>query len=169
LDRKALFIRTTVEIRAMQPHDWPAVREIYAQGIATGQATFETAPPSWDDWDANHFVDLRLVAEEDGAVVGWAALSPVSRRPCYAGVAEDSVYVAGEAEGRGIGTALLGRLLTAADAAGFWTIQASIFPENVASVALHERCGFRVVGRRERIGTLDGVWRDTVLFERRGP
>jgi L-amino acid N-acyltransferase YncA len=153
----------------MQPHDWPAVREIYAQGIATGQATFETAPPSWDDWDANHFVDLRLVAEEDGAVVGWAALSPVSRRPCYAGVAEDSVYVAGEAEGRGIGTALLGRLLTAADEAGFWTIQASIFPENVASIALHERCAFRPVGRRERIGTLDGVWRDTVLFERRGP
>jgi L-amino acid N-acyltransferase YncA len=157
-----------LEIRAMQPHDWPAVREIYEQGIATGEATFETAAPSWEDWDASHFVDLRLVAEEDGAVIGWAALSPVSRRPCYAGVAEDSVYIAGKAQGRGVGTALLGRLLAGADEAGFWTIQTSIFPENVASIALHKRCGFRVVGTRERIGTLDGVWRDTVLLERRG-
>jgi L-amino acid N-acyltransferase YncA len=163
LDRKAL------EIRAMQPHDWPAVREIYAQGIAGRMATFETAEPSWEDWDANHFVDLRLVAEENGAVVGWAALSPVSRRPCYAGVAEDSVYVAGEAQRRGVGAALLGRLLADADDAGFWTIQASIFADNVASIEFHKRCGFRVVGTRERIGQLDGVWRDTVLLERRGP
>jgi phosphinothricin acetyltransferase len=164
-----LLVRTALEIRAMQPHDWPAVREIYAQGIAGRQATFETDVPSWEDWNSNHFVDLRLVAEEDGALLGWAALSPVSRRPCYAGVAEDSVYIAAEAQGRGVGTALLGRLLADADEAGFWTIQTSIFPENVASIALHKRCGFRVVGTRERIGTLDGVWRDTVLLERRGP
>ena len=153
----------------MQPHDWPAVREIYEQGIATGQATFETATPSWNEWDAAHFVDLRLVAEDDGGVVGWAALSPVSRRACYAGVAEGSVYVSEETRGRGIGKALLQRLLADAHEAGFWTIQTSIFPENVASIELHRRCGFRVVGTRERIGQLDGVWRDTVLMERRAP
>jgi L-amino acid N-acyltransferase YncA len=158
-----------MEIRAMQPDDWPAVREIYEQGIATKQATFETAAPSWEEWNAGHLVDLRLVAEEDGEVIGWAALSPVSRRACYAGVAEDSVYVDEKARGRGVGSALLTGLLTDADEAGFWTIQTSIFPENVASIALHERCGFRVVGTRERIGKLDGVWRDTVLVERRGP
>ena len=152
----------------MQPHDWPAVRAIYEQGIATGQATFETDAPSWQEWDANHLLDLRLVAEEDGEVIGWAALSPVSRRPCYAGVAEGSVYVAEEARGRGVGTALLERLLADADDAGFWTIQTSIFPENVASIALHTRCGFRVVGTRERIARLAGAWRDTVLLERRG-
>ena len=153
----------------MQPHDWPAVREIYEQGIATKQATFETATPSWEDWDAGHFVDLRLVAEEDGEVIGWAALSPVSRRAAYAGVAEGSVYVAAGARSRGVGRALLGKLLADADEAGFWTIQTSIFPENVASIELHRRCGFRVVGTRERIGQLDGVWRDTVLMERRAP
>jgi L-amino acid N-acyltransferase YncA len=158
-----------MEIRAMQPDDWPAVREIYEQGIATRQATFETAAPSWEEWDAGHLVDLRLVAEEDGEVVGWAALSPVSRRACYAGVAEESVYVAERARGRGVGSALLGRLLADADEAGFWTIQTSIFPENAASIALHMRCGFRVVGTRERIARLDGTWRDTVLLERRVP
>jgi phosphinothricin acetyltransferase len=158
-----------MEIRAMQPDDWPAVREIYQQGIATRQATFETAAPSWEEWDAGHLVDLRLVAEEDGEVVGWAALSAVSRRACYAGVAEASVYVAERARGRGAGSALLGRLLADADEAGFWTIQASIFPENAASLALHARCGFRMVGTRERIARLDGAWRDTVLLERRVP
>jgi L-amino acid N-acyltransferase YncA len=158
-----------MEIRAMQPDDWPAVREIYEQGIATKQATFETATPSWEEWDAGHLVDLRLIAEEDGEVVGWAALSPVSRRACYAGVAEESVYVAEAARGRGVGSALLARLLADADEAGFWTIQTSIFPENTASIALHTRCGFRVVGTRERIARLDGTWRDTVLLERRVP
>jgi L-amino acid N-acyltransferase YncA len=151
----------------MEPNDWPAVKTIYEQGIATRLATFETSAPTWQDWDAGHLVDLRLVAEEAGEVVGWAALSPVSRRACYAGVAEVSIYVAEEARGRGVGAALLGRLLADADEAGFWTIQTSIFPENVASIALHERCGFRVVGTRERIGQLDGAWRDTVLMERR--
>ena len=152
----------------MQPEDWPAVREIYEQGIATRQATFETAVPSWEEWNAGHLVDLRLVAEQDGDVIGWAALSPVSSRACYAGIAEDSVYVAEHARGRGIGKALLDRLVTDADEAGFWTIQTSIFPENDASIALHTRCGFRVVGTRERIARLDGTWRDTVLLERRG-
>ena len=151
----------------MQPSDWPAVRDIYEQGIATRLATFETAAPSWEDWDARHLTDLRLVAEDDGEVLGWAALSPTSARACYAGVAEESVYVSESARGRGIGSALLTELLDRADEAGFWTIQTSIFPENAASIALHERCGFRVVGTRERIARLDGAWRDTVLLERR--
>jgi L-amino acid N-acyltransferase YncA len=156
-----------MELRAMRPDDWPAVRAIYEQGIATRQATFETRAPAWEVWDAAHLPDLRIVAEEDGIVVGWAALSPVSRRACYAGVVEESVYVAEEARGRGVGIALLAKLCSDADAAGIWTIQTSIFPENVASLELHRRCGFRVVGVRERIAQLDGVWRDTVLLERR--
>lgn len=151
----------------MTKEDWPAVRAIYEQGIATRQATFETASPSWDTWDARHLTEPRLLAERDGEVVGWAALSPVSRRPCYAGVVEESVYVAEQARGQGVGVALLSRLCAAAEGAGIWTIQTSIFPENVASIELHRRCGFRVVGTRERIGQLDGVWRDTVLMERR--
>ena len=151
----------------MTAEDWPAVRAIYEQGIATRQATFETEAPEWAAWDAGHLADPRLVAEEGGAVAGWAALSAVSRRPCYAGVAEGSVYVAERARGRGLGRALLERLCAEADAAGIWTIQTSIFPENLASLELHRRCGFRVVGTRERIAQLDGVWRDTVLMERR--
>ena len=151
----------------MQPSDWPAVRDIYEQGIATRLATFETATPSWEDWDARHLTDLRLVAEDDGEVLGWAALSPVSARACYAGVAEESVYVAEGVRGEGIGGSLLAELLERADEAGFWTIQAQVFPENAASIALHKRCGFRAVGTRERIARLDGAWRDTVLLERR--
>jgi L-amino acid N-acyltransferase YncA len=154
-----------MEIRAMRAEDWPAVKSIYEQGVATRQATFETEAPDRDSWDADHLSEPRLVAEENGAVVGWAALSPVSRRSCYAGVVEGSVYVAEDARGRGVGRALLERLC--ADAAGIWTIQTSIFTENVASVELHRRCGFRVVGTRERIAQLDGAWRDTVLMERR--
>jgi L-amino acid N-acyltransferase YncA len=156
-----------MEIRAMRTGDWPAVRTIYEQGIATRHATFETAPPAWAAWDAGHLAEPRLVAEEGGEVAGWAALSPASRRPCYAGVVEGSVYVAEAARGRGVGRALLERLCTEADSGGIWTIQASVFPENVASVALHRSCGFRVVGTRKRIAQLDGVWRDTVLMERR--
>ena len=151
----------------MRAEDWPAVRAIYEQGIATRQATFETEAPAWEAWDAAHLPGLRLVAEEGGEVVGWAALSPVSRRACYAGVVEESVYVAEGARGRGIGITLLARLCSDADAAGIWMIQTAIFPENVASLELHRRCGFRVVGTRERIAQLDGVWRDTVLLERR--
>lgn len=153
----------------MEQTDWPAVKAIYEQGIATKLATFETSAPGWADWDDAYLDDHRLVAELDGEVVGWAALLPISRRACYAGVVENSVYVAEDSRGRGIGRALLERLLEDADRAGFWTVQASIFADNVASIAFHERCGFRTVGTRERIGQLDGVWRDTVLLERRRP
>lgn len=153
----------------MQPSDWPAVKAIYEQGIATKLATFETSAPDWSEWNAAYLEEHRLVAEEGGEVLGWAALLPTSRRPCYAGVTEDSVYVAEHARGRGVGRALLDRLLVDADRAGIWTIQASVFADNVASIEFHKRCGFRVVGTRERIAQLDGVWRDTVLLERRGP
>jgi L-amino acid N-acyltransferase YncA len=157
------------EIRAMAPDDWPAVKSIYAEGIATGDATFEKEPPSWDEFDAGRFPDHRLVAVENGEVVGWAALSPTSSRECYAGVVEHSVYVAESVRGRRVGRALMEALVAGADQARLWTIQTSIFPENTASLALHERVGFRIVGRRERIARLDGVWRDTILLERRSP
>jgi len=132
-----------------------------------GLATFETEVPSWKTWDGAHFPEHRLVAELRGEVVGWAALSPASSRRCYAGVAENSVYVARSARGHGVGRALLEELIRGAEVAGIWTVQTSVFPENRASLALHERCGFRVVGTRERIAKRDGVWRDTVLLERR--
>ena len=151
----------------MAPADWPAVEAIYAAGIATGEATFETEPPSWEEFDASRFPDHRLVAVEEGEVVGWTALSPTSPRACYAGVVEHSVYVAEKAHSRGIGSRLLEALLASAETAGIWTIQTSVFPENVASLALHERVGFRVVGRRERIAQQNGVWRNTLLLERR--
>ena len=154
-------------IRAMTPDDWPAVEAIYVEGIATRNATFETAPPTWEEFDAGRLPDHRLVATEGDEVVGWAALSPTSTRLCYAGVVEHSVYVAEGARGRGVGRALLEALIGSAEAAGLWTIETGIFPENAASLALHERVGFRVVGRRERIGQLDGVWRDTIMLERR--
>jgi L-amino acid N-acyltransferase YncA len=153
----------------MTPEDWPAVEAIYAEGIATGDATFETEPPSWDEFDAGRLPGHRLVAVEGGEVVGWAALSPTSTRECYSGVVEHSVYVAEAARGRGVGRALMETLVAGADDARLWTIQTSIFPENAASLALHERIGFGVVGRRERIARLDGVWRDTILLERRSP
>jgi len=152
---------------SMKAEDWPTVRAIYAEGIATRNATFETQVPEWDTWDAAHLARCRLVAREAGRVVGWAVLSPVSRRAVYAGVAEVSVYVAEAARGRGVGKTLLRALFAAAEDAGIWTLQGSIFPENRVSLALHQACGFRIVGRRERIGKLDGVWRDIVLVERR--
>jgi L-amino acid N-acyltransferase YncA len=156
-----------VSLRPMQAEDWPAVERIWAEGIATGVATFETETPAWEAFDAGRLPGHRLVAERDGDVVGWAALSPVSARECYAGVVENSVYVAESARGLGIGRALMDALVASADAAGLWTIQTSVFPENRASLTLHERVGFRVVGRRERIARLDGVWRDTLFLERR--
>jgi phosphinothricin acetyltransferase len=158
-----------IEIREMRPDDWPDVERIYAAGIATGLATFETEPPTWEEFDAGRLPEHRLVAVENGRVVGWAAMSHVSSRDCYAGVAEHSVYVAEDARGRGIGRAVMDALIASADAAGIWTIQTSIFPENAASMALHEGAGFRVVGRRERIAKLGGEWRDTLLLERRSP
>ena len=154
-------------IRPMAPPDWPGVRAVYLEGIATGNATFETEAPQWDRWDAAHSAACRLVAENAGAVLGFAALSPVSARRVYAGVAEISVYVAEQARGSGIGGALLSELVRASEAAGFWTLQAGIFPENHASLRLHEKCGFRVLGVRERVGCMAGRWRDVVLLERR--
>jgi L-amino acid N-acyltransferase YncA len=156
-------------IRPMTPADWPAVRAIYDEGIATRNATFITAAPEWAEWDSGHLPTCRLVAEDAGTITGWAALSPVSSRCVYAGVAEVSVYVAGSAQGRGVGRALLSALIAASETDGLWTLQAGILPENAASVAIHERCGFRVVGRRERLGKMDGVWRDVLLLERRAP
>ena len=151
----------------MRTEDWPAVKAIYEQGIATKNATFDIEAPTWEDWDAGHLTGPRLVAERDGAIVAWAALSPTSSRAAYAGVVENSIYVDETARGQGIGRELLGALVSQADAAGIWTVQTSIFAENTASLALHQACGFRVVGVRERIGQMDGVWRDTVLMERR--
>jgi phosphinothricin acetyltransferase len=157
-----------MRVDAMSSDDWPAVRDIYEAGIATGEATFQTEAPAWDAWDAAHLETCRLVArDEDGALIGWAALGRVSARPVYAGVAEVSVYVAASARGRGVGRLLLTALIDASERDGRWTLQASIFPENEASVRLHERCGFRVVGRRERIARQYGRWRDTLLLERR--
>lgn len=160
-----------MSVRALRSDDWPAVRAIYAAGIATGNATFETTPPSWEAWDAGHLADHRLVATTgaDDAAVGWAALSPVSDRCAYRGVAENSVYVDPDHRGHGIGRRLLAALLTDAEAAGFWTIQTGIFPENTASLALHQACGFRIVGTRERLGQLNGTLRDVVFLEHRRP
>ena len=151
----------------MARDDWSAVEAIYAEGIATRQATFETSTPTWDEFDRGRLRDHRFVAVDGGRVLGWAALSPTSPRACYAGVVEHSVYVSETARGTGVGKALMTALLASADAGGIWTIQTSVFPENAASVALHEGLGFRVVGRRERIAQLDGAWRDTLLLERR--
>ena len=155
------------EIRAMTAADWSGVRAVYLEGMATGNATFETAAPEWERWDAGHRADCRLVACDAAGVIGFAALSPVSTRQVYAGVAEVSVYVAQRARGLGVGSALLQELVLASEGAGVWTLQAGIFPENRASLALHARFGFRVVGTRERIGQRDGRWRDVVLMERR--
>jgi L-amino acid N-acyltransferase YncA len=162
-----LAARPSVDLRALHPDDWRPVADIYWDGMRGGLATFETEVPSWETWDAGHLPDHRLVAEVLGEVVGWAALSPASQRRCYAGVVENSVYVARQARGLGIGRALLDALIAGAEAAGIWTIQTSIFPENRASLALQQACGFRVVGTRERIAKRDGVWRDTVFLERR--
>jgi L-amino acid N-acyltransferase YncA len=156
-----------VTIRDMGPGDWPHVSRIYAAGIATGNATFEREVPSFEHWDAAHLAGHRFVATDGDAVVGWVALTAYSDRCCYEGVADLSVYVDPAAQGRGVGRALLERLIDDSEQAGIWTLQAGVFPENEASLALHRGCGFRVVGMRERIGRLDGVWRDVVLLERR--
>ncbi len=154
-------------IREMDAGDWDDVRAIYAEGIATGHATFEEQAPSWETWDGSHLATCRLVANKDGTLLGWAALSPVSGRCVYEGVAETSVYVRASARRRGVGKTLLMALITASETAGIWTLQAGVFPENIESIALHGACGFREVGRRERIGMMADVWRDTVLLERR--
>ena len=154
-------------ITAMKESDWPVVRAIYAEGIATGHTTFETAVPEWAKWDGAHRKDCRLIAREGDRVLGWAALSPVSSRLVYAGVAEVSIYVAADARRRGVGKVLLKALIEQSESCGVWTLQAGIFPENVASISLHKSCGFREVGLRRRLGQLKGIWRDVVLLERR--
>lgn len=157
-----------ITFRPLVASDWPRVREIYAEGIASGDATFQTELPEWEEWDRSRLETCRFVAEVDGMVVGFAALSPTSSRPVYAGVCEVMVYVAEDARGQGVGRSLVSELVRQSEAAGIWTLQAGIFPENVPSIRAHLSAGFREVGRRERIGRFhDGRWRDTVLLERR--
>jgi len=156
-----------ITIGDLRPEHWPEVARIYAEGIATGDATFETSVPSWDDWDSAHLEAHRLVALDGGRLVGWAAVSAVSDRCVYGGVVENSVYVAEDARGQGVGRVLLDALIVSTEEAGVWTIQTGIFPENVVSVRLHEQVGFEIVGRRKKLGKLRGVWRDVLLLERR--
>jgi phosphinothricin acetyltransferase len=156
-----------LRVREMTRDDYKSVAAIFAEGIATGQATFETDAPGWDEWDERHLPGHRLVAELDGDVVGWCAVVPYSSRSAYRGVGEESVYVAERARARGVGRALLEAVIESARSGGFWTLQAGIFPDNGASLALHRALGFRDVGVRERIGELKGVWRDVVLLELR--
>jgi phosphinothricin acetyltransferase len=151
----------------MQPEDWPAVRAIYLDGLAGGNSSFENEAPSWERWDAAHVAHSRLVAREAERVIGWAALAPTSARRCYAGVAEVSVYVAAAARGQGIGRRLLEAIIACAEQHGIWTLQGATFPENSASIRLQLACGFRIIGRRERIAQHNGRWRDTILSERR--
>jgi L-amino acid N-acyltransferase YncA len=160
-------VTTDITIRATDADDWPAVREIYEAGIATGHATFETSAPTWQRWDHTHLAEHRLIAIVDGDVSGWAALSPMSDRCVYGGVAENSIYIHPDHRGRGVGRILLAALVASSEEAGIWTVQTGIFPENTASVALHRRCGFRIIGTRQRIGQLNDIWRDTLLLERR--
>jgi phosphinothricin acetyltransferase len=155
------------DITALTPEHWPAVRAIYEEGIATGNATFEETAPDWDQWNAKHHTHSRLVAIDSEGVTGWVALSPVSPRYVYRGVAEVSIYIASRARGRGVGRALMAAVIAASEAAGIWTLQSGIFPENTASIHLHASCGFRRIGERERVGCLAGRWRSTVLMERR--
>ncbi len=151
----------------MLPEHWPSVKRIYEEGIATGNATFQTTAPAWEEWDAEHVKNSRLVAIEHAEVLGWAAVTAVSSRCVYAGVAEVSVYVAAAARGKGIGKKLLNALIQETEKNNFWTLQAGVFPENTASIKIHEESGFRIIGKREKIGQLKGVWRDTLLLERR--
>ena len=158
----------------MRADDGLAVLRIYQQGADTGHATFQTHAPSWDEWDQDHTRDARLIAERNGAIAGWASLARVSSRPVYAGVAELSIYIADDARGCGVGRLLLNALIESAEAAGYWMLEAGVFPENRASIALHESAGFRIVGTRDRLGRMthgpmSGVWRDVVLLERRSP
>lgn len=156
-----------MEIRELKPEDWDAVKLIYEEGIATGNATFQTSAPTWEEWNTSHLSTCRLVATENSEVVGWAALTPVSSRCVYAGVAEVSIYVQPAKSGKGIGRALMASLIGLSEKDGIWTLQAGIFPENTASIRLHENAGFRILGVREKIGKQHGIWRDTVLMERR--
>ena len=154
-------------IEKMLPRHWPEVKSIYEDGIASGNATFETTSPSWNDWNNAHLQQCRLIAKQEDTILGWAALSTVSGRCVYAGVAEVSVYICQSARGRGIGKQLLNSLVLESEENNLWTLQAGIFPENLASIKIHQYCGFRIIGNRERIGKMNGIWRDTLLLERR--
>ena len=156
-----------MQIAKMTEAHWPAVKAIYESGIGTGQATFQTAAPEWEEWDKAHVQECRLVALEGNKIIGWAALTPVSGRCVYAGVGEVSVYIDGSARGKGVGKALLNELVHESELNNFWTLQAGIFPENIASIQIHKANGFRIIGSREKIGQMNGVWRDTLLLERR--
>jgi L-amino acid N-acyltransferase YncA len=168
MDADQAPVAATLLVEQMRTKHWPAVERIYAEGLATGDASFETETPNWERFQADHLPGQLLVALEADVVLGWAVLSPVSDRCAYQGVAEDSVYVAESARGRGVGRALLRQLTERAESAGIWTVQAGIFPENTASIALHHACGFRTVGLRERLGQRERIWRDVLLLERRG-
>lgn len=161
--------KPTFEIRQMTPEDWPAVAEIFQHGIDMGNATFATEPPSWEEWDGNHVQDPRLVAMAGDKMLGWTALSPVSKRVIYRGVVEISVYVSASSRGLGLGKALVNEMIARSEAAGIWTLEARMVRENTACVRLHEACGFRMVGWREKLGKLRGEWRDAVILERRSP
>jgi len=161
------LLSDALEIVSLAPQDWSAVRAIYLEGIATGNSTFEKSAPEWDTWDRDHLPTCRLAARCGDEIVGWAALGPVSRRTVYAGVAEVSIYVAARARGQGFGMAILSAIVKASESAGIWTLQGGVFPENTASLALLRKAGFRVVGKRERLGCMDGRWRDVMLLERR--
>lgn len=156
-----------MEIKSIQEKDYPTIVEIYLQGIATGHATFQTAAPYWEEWDKSHLPFCRLVAFENEEILGWAALSPVSLRCVYGGVAEVSIYVANSARGKGIGKIIFGQLIKESEQNGLWTLQSGIFPENISSIKLHEEMGFRKIGYKEKIGKMNGVWRDNVIMERR--
>jgi L-amino acid N-acyltransferase YncA len=156
-----------MEINPIQEKDYPSIAEIYLQGIATGHATFQTEAPEWDTWDKSHVSFCRLAAFENGEILGWAALSPVSSRCVYGGVAEVSIYVASSARGEGIGKKLFAQLIKESEENGLWTLQSGIFPENTGSIKLHEDMGFRKIGYREKIGNMNSFWRDNVIMERR--
>ena len=157
----------SISFRSLQASDYPSVKEIYELGIATGNATFQTEAPGWEAWDQDHLAKARIVAIENNRVIGWAALTPVSGRCVYAGVAEVSVYIHTDARKKGVGKKLLSELVAQSEGENLWTLQAGIFPENKASLKIHEQCGFRQIGYREKIGKMNGLWRDTVLLERR--
>ena len=156
-----------MQIREMQPADWDSVATIYAEGIATEYATFEKSIPTYEAWDSTHLKSCRIVVVDNNTILGWAALSPVSSRCVYGGVAEVSVYVAKEYFGKGVGKMLMHHLISESEKIGLWTLQSGIFPENESSIALHKKVGFRYIGKRERVGQLDGIWKDNLLFERR--
>jgi len=156
-----------MEIIKMLPQHWEDVKRIYEEGIGTGNATFQTAAPEWEEWNKAHLQTCRLIAVENDKLLGWAALTPVSDRCVYAGVAEVSVYIAEAARGKGMGKQLLQALINESEQHNLWTLQAGIFPENISSIKIHEACGFRIIGKRERIGKMNGIWRDTILLERR--